>query len=356
MEAVEDLVNLGVPVTQATDALGVSRATFYRQRKASQHPPQQVKRPKPARSLSKKERNQVLEHLHSERFVDKSPRSVFAELLDEDGVYLCSVRTMYRLLEEEGEVKERRRIVQHPNYEAPSLVATDSNQVWSWDITKLLGPRAWTYYHLYVVLDVFSRYVVGWMVAARESSVLADKLIRTCCARQKIKADELTLHSDRGPSMTSKQVAHLLADLGVTKSHSRPHVSNDNAYSEAQFKTLKYRPTFPKRFESLLHAQAFLQEFFAWYNLEHRHSRLGLLTPAVVHQGKAALVLKERQRTMDAVYSKCPERFVNGAPVIQAPATQVHLGVLTGPSSNTKNEHHEVSATTTHRSSNTIRP
>ena len=240
--------------------------------------------PIPSWTLSPEERQKVLDLLHTDRFVDQSPREVYATLLDE-GTYLCSVRSMYRVLDEQGEVRERRDQLRHPVYQPPELLATGPNQVWSWDITKLKGPVKWTYYYLYVLLDIFSRYVVGWMVAHREQASLARKLIEETCEKQTIEPGQLLVHSDRGPSMSSKPVALLLADLGVTKSHSRPHVSNDNPYSESQFKTLKYRPEFPERFGSMEDARGFCQTFFPWYNTEHHHSGIGFLTPEQVHYG-----------------------------------------------------------------------
>ena len=234
-------------------------------------------------------------------------------LLDE-GTYLGSVSTYYRVLREAGESRERRRQATHPAAVKPELAADGPNQVWSWDITKLHGPAKWTYYHLYVILDIYSRYVVGWMVATRESAALAEKLIAATCAKQGIGRGQLSIHADRGSSMTSKPVALLLADLGVTQSHSRPHVSNDNPYSEAQFKTLKYRPAFPARFASIEAARAHCQDFFPWYNDEHRHGGLGLHTPADVHYGRAAAVRAERARVLDAAYLAHPERFVRKPP------------------------------------------
>ena len=269
------------------------------------------------RSLSGSERNAVLEVLHSERFVDLSPAEVYAALLDE-GTYLCSIRTMYRLLASEQEVRERRNLARHPNYARPELLAIGPKQVWSWDITKLLGPSKWTYYYLYVIIDVFSRYVVGWMIATHESAVLAERLIAETCAKQDIQPGQLTIHADRGSSMTSKPVALLLSDLGVTKTHSRPHVSNDNPYSESQFKTMKYRPEFPERFASIEEARAFCQAFFLWYNTEHHHSGLALLTPQVVHLGRDKEVIANRNVTLAAAYAAHPERFVRQMP--QAPA------------------------------------
>ena len=265
------------------------------------------------RALTPAERQAILEALHSVRFADLAPDEVWAMLLDE-GTYLGSVSTYYRVLREAGESRERRRQAVHPAAVKPELVATGPNQVYSWDITKLHGPAKWAYYHLYVILDIYSRYAVGWMVATRESAVLAEKLIAETCAKQGITRGQLSLHADRGTSMTSKPVALLLADLGVTQSHSRPHVSNDNPYSEAQFKTLKYRPAFPSRFGSVEAARAHCQEFFRWYNNEHRHGGLGLHTAADVHHGQAAAVRAGRAQVLDAAYQTHPERFVSGPP------------------------------------------
>jgi putative transposase len=251
--------------------------------------------------------------MHSERFMDQAPREIFATLLDE-GRYLCSVRTMYRILGQENEVRERRNQLRHPVYAKPELLATAPNQVWSWDITRLLGPVKWSYFYLYVILDIFSRYVVGWMVAARESATLAQRLIEETCRKQAIEPGQLTIHADRGSSMTSKPVALLLADLGVAKTHSRPHTSNDNPFSEAQFKTLKYRPAFPGRFGSIEEARSFCQRFFSWYNQEHHHAGIGLLTPYVVHHGQAEPVLEARFKVLSEAYQAHPERFVRGAP------------------------------------------
>jgi putative transposase len=262
--------------------------------------------------LDPTERQDLLDLLHT-RFIDQAPAQVHATLLDE-GVYLCSPRTMYRVLDDAGEIKERRDQVRRPCYAAPELLATRPNEVWSWDITKLLGPAKWTYFYLYVILDIFSRYVVGWMVAPHESAALAERLIAETCAKHDIQPGQLTLHADRGTSMKSKPVALLLADLGVTKTHSRPHVSNDNPFSEAQFKTLKYCPQFPERFGSLEDGRAFGQDFFPWYNQAHRHSGLGFLTPAVVHFGHAATVRAHRQQVLATAYTAHPERFVNGRP------------------------------------------
>jgi len=251
--------------------------------------------------------------LHAERFVDLAPASVWATLLDE-GTYLASVSTMYRLLRQRGETGDRRRHATHPPTVKPELLATRPNQCWSWDITKLAGPAKWTWYYLYVILDIYSRYVVGWMVAAREAATLAERLLADTIAAQHVQAGQLTVHADRGTSMTAKPVAMLLADLGVTKSHSRPHVSDDNPYSESQFKTLKHHPTFPDRFGCIQDARAFCQRFFGWYNLEHRHSGIALLTPADVHYGRAGQITLARGAVLDAAYAAHPERFVGKPP------------------------------------------
>ncbi len=313
MEAVEALA-VDVGIRPACEALDLSRATFYR-RKAQRgvgDQPVPVRRT-PARALSPVEKREVLDLVHCERFVDEAPREVYATLLDE-GRYVCSVRTMYRILQQEGEVRERRNQLRHPAYRKPELLATGPSQVWSWDITKLLGPAKWTYYHLYVILDIFSRYVVGWMIAHRESAALAERLIEETCRKEAIGPGQLTVHADRGSSMTSKPVAFLLADLGVTKTHSRPHSSDDNPFSEAQFKTLKYRPDFPQRFGSIEDARGFCRVFFRWYNQEHHHSGIGLLTPWMVHCGQARQVLDARLDVLSSACQAHPERFVNGAP------------------------------------------
>ncbi len=294
----------------ACDALGVARASVYRRRQPVRS---LAVRPPPPRALDPVERQTVLETLNGARFLDQAPAQVHATLLDE-GTYLCSPRTMYRLLDAAGEIKERRDQVRRPHYAAPELLATRPNEVWSWDITKLLGPAKWTYFYLYVILDIFSRYVVGWMIAPHESAALAERLIAETCAKQGIEPGQLTLHADRGGAMRSKPVALLLADLGVVKTHSRPYVSNDNPFSEAQFRTLKYCPQFPDRFGSIEDGRAFGQEFFRWYNQDHRHSGLGFLTPAVVHFGHAEVVRAHRDRVLAAAYARHPERFVNGRP------------------------------------------
>jgi putative transposase len=312
--------HLGVAPTCA--ALGVSTASYYR--RCQPLPATVASRPSPPRTLPAAERTAVLDLLHEPRFVDLAPAQVYAGLLD-DGRYLCSERTMYRILAAHQEVRERRDQRRHPHYAAPQLLATAPNQLWSWDITKLLGPAKWTYFYLYVILDVFSRYVVGWMVAHRESAALAEKLIHDTCGRQGIVPGQLTIHADRGSSMTSKPVALLLADLGVIKSHSRPYVSDDNPFSEAQFKTLKYRPNFPDCFGSLVHSRGFCQVFFPWYNTEHRHSGIGLLTPHDVHYGLAEQRVVHRAQVLATAYAAHPERFVGGLPQPPARPTEVWI-------------------------------
>ena len=304
-------------IAPACDALNVSRATFYR-RQAPVHGPHRQKAV--PRSLTATERIDVLDLLHEARFVDLAPAEVYATLLDE-GRFLCSISTMYRVLHAAAEVRERRRLRVHRDYVTPELLAERPNQVWSWDITKLKGPQKWSYYHLYVIIDVFSRYVVGWMIAHRESAVLAERLIEATCERQGIKREQLTLHADRGSSMTSKAVAFLLADLGVTKTHSRPHVSNDNPYSEANFKTMKYHLDFPERFGSIEHGRAFAGPFFDWYNDEHHHSGIALLTPHDVHFGLAAARVEARTVVLRAAQVQHPERFVHGVPTAEAAPT-----------------------------------
>ena len=296
----------------ACAALAVPRASHYRHLRGPRQGPA-LPRPAPARALSDPERAAVLGELHSDRFLDASPAAVYATLLDE-GTYLASQRTMYRILAASAEVRERRDQLRHPAYARPELLATGPRELWSWDITKLRGPAKWTYYHLYVILDVFSRYVPGWMVATAESAVLAERLIAATAAKEGIEPGQLTLHADRGTSMRSKSVALLLADLGVEQSPSRPHVSNDNPYSESQFRTLKYRHDFPERFGSIEDARAFLGPFFGWYNGEHRHVGIGLLTPEMVYRGRGEEVRAERQVVLDAAYAAHPERFVRKRP------------------------------------------
>jgi putative transposase len=302
-----------VPVSCACEALEFPRSSLYRARQPRTDRRKQP-RPSPPRALSRAEKEAVHTVLNDERFQDSPPRQVYATLLDE-GIYHCSISTMYRILHEHDQVHERRDQRQHPAYTKPELLATASNQLWSWDITKLKGPAKWVYFYLYVILDVFSRYVVGWLIAGHESAALAEQLISESCHKQQIDPDQLTLHSDRGPSMTSKTVAQLLADLSIAKTHSRPYTANDNPFSESQFKTMKYRPEYPDRFGGLADARAWARPFFNWYNNEHRHSSLGLMTPAMVHYGQAAEVMAQRQAILKAAYETHPERFVKGLPI-----------------------------------------
>jgi len=302
-----------VGIRSACEALSVCRASYYRWSIPLRSDTHRADPRVPSCSLSNEQRQEVLDVLHEDRFIDRSPWAIYAALLDE-GTYLCSVRTMYRILKEQGEVRERRNQLSHPVYSKPELLATGPNQVWSWDITKLKGPVKWTHYYLYVMLDIFSRYVVGWMLASRECNSLAQKLIEQSCQNQSIGPSQLIIHSDRGPSMSSKPVALLLADLGITKSHSRPHVSNDNPYSEAQFKTLKYRPEFPERFGSLEDGRSFCQRFFPWYNTEHYHSGIGYLTPEQVQFGLSQQIVKEREAVLRKAYQTYPDRFKQGMP------------------------------------------
>ena len=306
------VTNLAAHVTRAPacEALGLPRASFYRWRAVK---PARAARPTPVRALSEPERTEVLEILHAPRFVDQAPPQVYAALLD-DGRYLCSIRTMYRILNQHGEVRERRDQLRRPVYARPELLATAPNQVWSWNITKLRGPHTWTYYSLYVMLDIFSRYVVGWLIAERELAALAETLIAESVGMQSIQPGQLTVHSDRGAPMTAKCTAMLLADLGVTKSHGRPHVSDDNCFSEAQFKTLKYRPEFPDRFGSIQDARAFGRVFFAWYNTQHHHSALGLMTPHDVHHGRHVAITARRRVVLNGALERHPERFVRKHP------------------------------------------
>jgi len=307
-----------VDVTTACTTLQVPRSSFYRTPDWGRGlSPTPVRRTAPARALTEAERGQVRDVLNSPRFQDKAPRQVWAQLLDE-GIYLCGWRTMYRILEAYKEVRERRNQLRHPSYTKPELLATGPNELWSWDITKLKGPAKWVYYYLYVILDVFSRYVVGWMIAEQESKALAEPLIETSCQRQGIHREQLTLHADRGSVMIASTLTQLLSDLGVTPSHSRPHVPDDNPFSEAQFKTMKYQPDFPERFGSLADARAWARAFFPWYNQEHYHTGLALLTPAMVHYRQADQRQTQRQQVLQAAYVDHPERFVRGQPKVPA--------------------------------------
>jgi putative transposase len=302
-----------IGVKRACDVLNVPRSRVYRvrQAKAEARP-----RPTPSHALSVAERNRVRDILNSQRFMDKAPRQVYAALLDE-GVYLCHWRTMYRILASHGEVRERRNVRRHPVYHKPQLLATGPNEVWSWDITRLRGPVKWSSYPLYTVLDIFSRYVVGWMIAEDESSELAKQLIAETARKQGIQPDQLTLHADNGSPMKGKPLSQLLVDLGITRSHSRPHTSDDNPFSESQFKTMKYHPDYPDRFGSIDHARQWARRFLGWYNHEFYHSGLNLLTPACVHYGEAEAVQQQRQAVMLAAYAVHPARFSQGVTLVQ---------------------------------------
>ena len=312
-EAIGQLTPI-VGTTAALATVGADRATWYRKHRQSPPPqrPERVATPQP-RALTLVERKEIKRTLESDEFVDEAPATVYAKLLDQ-GTYLASVSTMYRVLHEHDEVRERRRQATHPAHKKPELIAAGANSVWSWDITKLHGPEKWTYYYLYVILDIYSRYAVGWMLARAERAELSKKLIGESIVKQGVTKDQLTIHSDRGSPMIAKGVAHLLADLGVTKSLSRPHVSNDNPFSESQFRTFKYRPDFPDRFGSFEDAQAHCARFFTWYNDDHRHSGIGLHTPADVHYGRAEAIREQRGVVLLDAYAEHPERFVRKIP------------------------------------------
>jgi putative transposase len=334
MAAVEEL-GLEVGVKRACRDLSIPRSGLYRRRRRRLSPPPVGALRHSARRLHDDEKAVILGCLHEPRFQDCSPAQIYASLLD-DGQYHCSVRTMYRLLDGEGENRERRDQLIHPPYRKPELLATAPNQLWSWDITKLRGPVKWSFYYLYVILDVFSRYVTGWMIAYRETSGLAKQLIEHSCKQQGIVPGQLQLHADRGSPMTSKPLALLLADLGVVKTHSRPHVSDDNPFSEAHFKTMKYRPEYPDRFGSIQDARQFCQQFFHWYNHDHHHSGLQLLTPATVHYGRADQLISQRQAVLDVAFQRHPERFVRRPPLHPSLPDAVWINP---PASNKENTH-----------------
>ncbi len=322
MSAVAELVP-AMPTRRALRALGAAHATWYRRRAPRVHAPARP-RPAPARALSSIERQRIVETLNSARFADCTPYTAWARLLDE-GTYLASVRTFYRVLATEGQMRERRDQLVHPAHLKPELIATAPNQVWSWDITRLRSTMKWQHFYLYVLLDIFSRYVVGWLVASAENAGLASALIEETCDKHGIARDTLTLHSDRGSPMRAKTTAELLVDLGVAASFSRPRVSNDNPFSEAQFKTLKYRPDFPERFDGIEQARTHLRGFFAWYNDEHRHSGIGFMTPAAVHFGRSGVIDDQRRRVLQAAYAAHPERFKGRLPT--PPALPAIVGI-----------------------------
>lgn len=327
MIAIVNEVASELGVGPACEAIGLARATYYRH--LSSERPEPKPRRKPARALSSEQRQAVLEVLHEPRFVDLAPTEIYAELLDEEK-YLCSVRTMYRILADNAEVRERRRQRVHPPNAKPELCATAPNQVWSWDITKLLGPQKWTYYYLYVILDLFSRYVVGWLIAERESATLAERLLTETSTRQGVEPNTLTLHQDRGAPMTAKTFAQTCADLGITKSFSRPRVSNDNPFSESQFKTLKYHPGYPGRFDAPAHAEDYSRDFLDWYNHEHHHLGIGLMTPYDVHYGLAHEKWHRRARALQAAFEAHPERFPHGLPMPPPLPTEVWINKPAG--------------------------
>ena len=312
--------NQDIPKSELCSALGVPRASYYRIINKKYKP--KIKRSS-SRKLSQDEENRIYTVLVSDRFRDMAPTEIFYTLLDEN-IYLCSTRTMYRILTK-NQSNIQRRQKDNRNYSVPELLAERPNELWSWDITKLKGPAKWNYFYLYVILDVFTRLVVGWLVANRESAQLAKELIETTCRRQNINSGELTIHSDRGAPMKSKAVALLLADLGVTKSHSRPYVSNDNPYSEASFKTLKYRPDFPVSFGCIEDARSFLNQYFLWYNYKHKHSGIAMLTPFDFHSGRYVTILENRESVLLNAYKLNPKRFVKGCPIVEKPNQKVWI-------------------------------
>ena len=325
MTAIAQELSQTVGITRACQALDIPRSRLYPRRSSAP-----TARPAPKHALSPEERAKVRDLLNSERFMDRAPRQVYASLLDES-TYLCHWRTMYRILAAHAEVRERRKQRRHPVYHKPELLAEGPNQVWSWDITKLRGPAKWTHFALYTVIDIFSRYVVGWMIAERESAELAKQLIATAAANQQIQPDQLTLHADNGKPMKAKTLALLLSDLGVNKSHSRPYVSDDNPFSEAQFKTLKYHPDYPDRFGCIQDSRGWARPFFQWYNYQHYHTGLNLLTPASVHYGQAEAIRQQRQAVLAAAYAQHPQRFVRGEPIVKGAPAAVWINPPAAP-------------------------
>lgn len=312
-----------VPLTAACQALGLSRATLYRHGRPKPEPKPRQKRRSP-RQLSEEERQQVVEVLHQPQFVDQPPGEIVAKLLSE-GVYLASVRTFYRILASLGENSERRALRTHPATQKPSVTATAPDQVWTWDITKLAGPVAGVFYFAYVIIDLYSRYVVGWLLAEKENAQLATQLIRDTIQLRGVEASQLVIHSDRGSPMTSGSMAQLCAKMGVTQSFSRPRVSNDNPFSESQFKTMKYQPDYPERFGSPMHSRGWLEEFFDWHNNGHHHAGLSMFTPGDVYEGRVLEIARRRQTALDAAYAAHPERFVKGPPVVRLPPESVSI-------------------------------
>ena len=317
--------NKSIPVDMLCSAMCIPRATYYRYLVDKTGAQNESREPgAPVNALNNLEKQSVLDLLHSERFVDKTPYDVYYELMDK-GEYYCSPRTMYRILAEHGETADRRVQRNHRDAVKPELIATRPNEVWSWDITKLLGPTKWVYYHLYVIMDIFSRYVVGWLIADCESQALARKLLHESALKQGIQPNQLTVHSDNGPSMKSHTVSQLLEHLGVAKTHNRPYTSNDNPFSESQFKTLKYRPEFPGRCQSLQHAEAFCQQFFTWYNKEHYHSGIAWLTPESVHNQRDQSILEQRHAVLMKAFLAHPERFNHKEPQLKSLPDAVYI-------------------------------
>ena len=294
--------------SKACNGFGIPRSSYYYWKRKKTAKTTDIRCKFPGFAYTPVEKDGITKLINSEKYVDKTPYEIYASKLDE-GEYLCSVRTMYRILKENNQVKERRDVRRRSNYEKPELLATRQNQIWTWDITKLKSDMKWTYYYLYVMIDIFSRYVVGWMVAYRELASLAEIFIKETTQKQGIVPKQLTIHADNGSSMKSKQVALLLSDLGITKSHSRPYVSNDNPYSESHFKTMKYRPEFPKHFYSMAEAKKFCRLFFNWYNKEHYHSGIGYLTPESVHYGYYDTILENRRQVLLKAYELNPKRL-----------------------------------------------
>lgn len=332
IKIVDDLA-IETGINPACNNLGIAKSSYYYWKSPGKNNVKKTKRV-PDFAYTPEEREYILSVMNSDKYMDKSPYEIKASKLDE-GEYLCSERTMYRLLEDNNQVRERRNIKQSNNYKKPELLATQPNEVWTWDITKLKGPAKWTYFYLYVIIDIFSRYIVGWMVAYKETAVLAKTLIEETVRKQNIRPNQLTIHADRGSSMRSKPVAFLLSDLGITKSHSRPYVSNDNPFSESHFKTMKYSPWFPDRFEHIEESRDFCRKFFDWYNKEHYHSGIGFLTPETVHCGLAVNILKKREKVLLEAFNKNPKRFRYRKPKIKSINKAVWINK---PKSNDQNE------------------
>jgi transposase InsO family protein len=328
-----------IAIDALCDAVAIPRATYYRNQQGEEKNISTIAIT-PKNSLRDGEKQAILNLLHSERFVDKTPYQVFNTLLDE-GKYHCSPRTMYRLLESQAESGERRVQRNHRDAIKPELIAVRPNEVWSWDITKLLSPKKWVYFYLYVILDIYSRYVVGWLIADCESKELARQLIEESALKNGIQRDQLTLHSDNGPSMVSHTVAQLLDDLGITKTHNRPYTSNDNPFSESQFKTLKYCAEFPGQFSDLNSSELFCKQFFSWYNNDHYHSGIAWLTPKSVHYGHGADVLEKRHQAMLKAYFENPARFNNKIPMLKQLPAAVYINPPQAVEIRVKNENIE---------------